>query len=485
MMDMILKKVRSFAQQNALFQPGQRLCAAVSGGADSMALLHILLQLQPEFGYQLTACHVNHGLRGKAADRDEAFVRAECERLQVPVKVFHPEDVGFASPLHAGEDWARQLRYACFDAMRTEGIDVVATAHTESDQAETLLLRLARGTGLHGAAGIRPSRPGFCRPLLCLTRAETERFCTECGQRWMTDETNASEDYARNRLRHGAIPALCSVNPAAEEKLAAFCEKAARADAYFTEQAEALLEEAAVVLPEQLPARAAYAMQDHRMVLGLEPLQEADPLVLEAALHLLVSPVRDAEEKYIRLLAAIVEQGSGAVQLTDRVRFCAKDGAFWREESADMEKAGAGDAATLPMAFDPEIPQEWTLPGGWKLRTRQISGGFPEKTQGVHKKDLKNEADYARITMSYSALVLRCRQPGDTFRPAGRGIRKELRKWMNEAGIPPEERDRLPLLAAGNEVVWVCGAGFADGLMPTADSDRILQIEAQKMEEEQ
>lgn len=87
--------------------------------------------------------------------------------------------------------------------------------------------------------------------------------------------------------------------------------------------------------------------------------------------------------------------------------------------------------------------------------------------------------------MLYSALTLRCRQPGDTFRPAGRGIRKELRKWMNEAGIPPEERNRLPLLAAGSEVVWVCGAGFADGLAPTADSENVLQMEAQKMEEQQ
>ena len=103
----------------------------------------------------------------------------------------------------------------------------------------------------------------------------------------------------------------------------------------------------------------------------------------------------------------------------------------------------------------------------------------------IAKKDLKNQADYAKIIMLYSALVLRHRRPGDTFCPAGRGGRKELRKWMNETGIPPEERDRLPLLAAGSEVVWVCGAGFADGLAPTADSEVVLQMEAQKMEEEQ
>ena len=184
-MKQILKKVRTFAQENELFDPGQKLCAAVSGGADSMALLRILLELQPEFGYQLTACHVNHGLRGAAADRDEAFVRGECGRLGVPLRVFHPADVGFAVPPRAGEDWARKLRCACFDALHAEGITTVAAAHTATDQAETLLFRLARGTGLHGAAGIRPKREGFCHPLLCLTRGETERFCTGCGQRWV------------------------------------------------------------------------------------------------------------------------------------------------------------------------------------------------------------------------------------------------------------------------------------------------------------
>lgn len=206
-----------------------------------MALLRVLLELREAFGYPLTACHVNHGLRGETADRDEAFVRAECARLGVPLTVFRPADVGMAVPPHAGEDWARRLRYACFAQLLAGGIDCIATAHTATDQAETLLFRLARGTGLHGAGGIRPRRPGYCRPLLGLTRAETEALCAAFGQGWVTDETNESDAYARNRLRHGAVPALRSVNAAAEENLARFCEKAARADAYFARQAEQLL----------------------------------------------------------------------------------------------------------------------------------------------------------------------------------------------------------------------------------------------------
>ena len=301
----------------------------------------------------------------------------------------------------------------------------------------------------------------------------------------MEDETNDSDAYARNRLRHGALPALRSANAAAEENLARFCEKAARADAYFAQKAEVLLEDAEVLLPQRLPAGAVYAMQKEEPVWALGPLQEADPLLLEAALHRLVSPVRDAEEKYVRLLCTLVEQGSGAVQLTEAVRFWAGGGVLWVEEAVEKDPLPEAGVTALPLPFSPEKALELRLPGGWMLETRRIPGGFPEKTQGVHKKDLKNQADYAKITMLYSALVLRHRRPGDTFCPAGRGVRKELRKWMNETGIPPEERDRLPLLAAGSEVVWVCGAGFADGLAPTADSEVVLQMEAQKMEEEQ
>ena len=208
-----------------------------------------------------------------------------------------------------------------------------------------------------------------------------------------------------------------------------------------------------------------------------EPLRQTDPLILDMALHSLVEPVRDAEEKYIRLLADLVERGSGAVQLTDAVRFCARDGVLWREE-ADKNTRRQGEKADGPK-FEVSLPEggDYPLPGGETLHIRVVSACFEEKTQGVHKKDLKNQADYAKINSICPVLRLRCRQPGDRFRPAGRGVDRELRKWMNEAGIPPRERDTLPLLAAGRQVLWVCGEGFADGLAPGPDTGQLLQVE--------
>ena len=474
----ILQTVRGFCAREKLLDGKKHLALAVSGGADSMALLCLIRPLAGERGIALTVCHVNHGLRGETADRDEAFVREVCARLGLPLRVFHAAELeAEAGKPRAGEDWARRLRYACFERVLADGIDAVATAHTGSDQAETLLFRLARGTGLHGAAGIRPSRPGYLRPLLCLTRADTEAVCRACGEGWVTDETNDADDYARNRLRHGALPALCGVNSAAERNLARFCEKAAKADEYFARQADALLASARAADPKSLPGGAGYALRSGQPVWLSEPLRQTDPLILDMALHSLVEPVRDAEEKYIRLLADLVETGSGAVQLTDAVRFCARDGVLWREE-ADKNTRRQGEKADGPK-FEVSLPEggDYPLPGGRTLHIRVVSACFEEKTQGVHKKDLKNQADYAKINSICPVLRLRCRQPGDRFRPAGRGVDRELRKWMNEAGIPPRERDTLPLLAAGRQVLWVCGEGFADGLAPGPDTGQLLQVE--------
>ncbi len=456
-------RVLAWCEQAGLFAQGQRVAAAVSGGADSMALLRILLALAGRLGVEVSACHVNHKLRGAAADADEAFVRAACARLGVPLTVCRAGEEGLPDA-SGGEAGARALRYACFARLHGAGIDRIATAHTVTDQAETLLFRLARGTGLHGAGGIRPARDFYVRPLLCLTRAEVEVYCRAAGQEWVTDETNLSDVYARNRLRHDALPALRQANAGAERNLARFCEKAARADAYFARAAGALLAGAA----------------EGPGVWALEPLQKADPLVLEAAAHALVAPHRDPEERYIRLVCRMVRQGSGAVQLRPDVRLRAGQGRL-RRETPPPEGAAPLEASS----FRPEKRTEYPLGGGKILRARVEKGSFQEKTQVVHKKDLKNVADYARITMLHPALTLRSRLPGDTYRPAGRGVTKPLRKWMNEQAIPPAERDRLPLLADGSEVVWVCGAGFAEGLAPDGETGLALRLEIEAREGEE
>ena len=444
---------------------GGVLLCAVSGGRDSVCLLHYLAAIAPQRGFTVAAGHLNHQMRPEAR-RDEDFVRELCRTLGV---AFYTE----AAPVYETaarwglgvEETGRRLRYEfLFRTADAIGADRIATAHHAQDQAETVLLNLLRGTGPEGLGGIPPVRGRIVRPLLQTSRAEIEDYLQENGLSHVEDSTNEDTHYARNRLRHSALPALESTNAAAVQNLARFCEKAARVDAYLAAGAAKLL--TAARLPGAEPAW------------QLSPLQAADPLLLETALHSLVAPVRDAEEKYVQLLCAVVRQGSGAVQLTGQVRFCAGNGCL-RQETLPQALPCQPESAPQQVPFLPEKQPEFRLRGSWKGKAELLKADFEEKIQVVHKKDLKNRADYARITTLYTGLVLRARQPGDRFRPAGRGLSKPLRKWMNEANVPNELRDTLPLLASGSEILWVCGEGFADGLAPDTESRWILHLDAE------
>ena len=449
----ILQTVRGFCAREKLLDGKKHLALAVSGGADSMALLCLMRPLAGEKGIALTVCHVNHGLRGETADRDEAFVRGECGRLGVPLRVFHAaemaDEVGLPSE-HAGEDWARRLRYACFARLCGEGIDDVATAHTANDQAETLLLRLARGTGLHGAAGIRPKRGCYLRPLLALTRQDTESFCRAAGQAWVTDETNATDAYARNRIRHYAVPALQTINPAAERAVGRLCNQLQELNIWLENLAEKLLAQAACGGGYSIPILAA-----------------ADAPVLAAALRMLAARARDPEEKYVQALAAIVRQGSGAVQLTPDACWTAANGILYCRSVLKMQPEA------IPAPHQLLKTGVYCLPGGYELEIQQLNYEVFLKNPSFLKKDYTYCADYAKINKN---IFVRTRQPGDTFRPAGRHVGKTLKKYLNEAKVPVAERTLMPLLACGSQVLWLWGAGFADGLSPDDETKQILLI---------
>ncbi|MBQ7859981.1 MAG: tRNA lysidine(34) synthetase TilS [Faecalibacterium sp.] len=450
----IEESVLAHCGQAGLFAPaGGQVVVAVSGGADSMALLRILLALQEQLHITVTACHVNHGLRGAEADRDEAFVRSQCEQLQVPLTVCRLHRGNNPPPKNPTEEWARRLRYACFERMCTGPNTVVATAHTLTDQAETLLFRLARGTGPHGAAGIPAKRGCYVRPLLSLTRQDTENYCAAVDQPYITDGTNDTDAYARNRLRHHALPALQSVNEGAQQNIGRFCRKMARIDQSFARCADELM---------------AAAAEEGNALAGpwaLPVLQAADPLILEAALHRLLQPMQDVGTQHIANLIECVCTGRGRVRLAGGVWLQAGQGKLWLHREV-VEKLPRS-TAVFPLA-----PGEYSFAGGRKLKIEVFSADNFENTPLVHKKDLKNMADYAKISLLYP--VLRTRQAGDIFRLAGRGVSKSLKKLYSEEKQPAELRAELPLLAAGQQVLWLWGHGFAEGFAPTSETRELL-----------
>ena len=193
-----------------MLRRGDGVVAALSGGADSVALLYALNSLSGELGISLSACHVNHHLRGEESDSDMRYCAELCESLSVPLTVCDV-DIPSAQQKHEStEECARRLRYRCFEEVAAGRL--LATAHNSNDNTETLLLNLMRGTGLKGLCGIPPVRGSIIRPLIYCTREEIERYCGEHSLRYVTDRTNLSDDYTRNKVRHLLLPEMLKIN---------------------------------------------------------------------------------------------------------------------------------------------------------------------------------------------------------------------------------------------------------------------------------
>lgn len=230
-------RVKETIKKYSLVEKNSKITVALSGGADSVALLLSLLKIKDEedLSFSVSACHLNHGIRDCGAVRDESFSKELCEKLSVP---FYTEriDIPNLCKTQKGsvETVARNERYEFFRrASNHFGNSVIATAHTMSDNAETLLFNIARGTGADGICGIPPKRDIFIRPLIQLKRAEVEKFLSEQSQDYMTDETNSDEEYSRNFIRHNIVPKLKEINPAFEEAVFRLSESARCDKEYF------------------------------------------------------------------------------------------------------------------------------------------------------------------------------------------------------------------------------------------------------------
>ncbi|MBQ9662438.1 MAG: tRNA lysidine(34) synthetase TilS [Oscillospiraceae bacterium] len=224
---------------------GSRVLCAVSGGADSMCLLHWLFSLREEYGITLFAAHYEHGLRGEESLRDARFTEAQCAALGIPCRVGHGDVASFAAARKLGtEDAARTLRYRFLEETAEAcGCDRIATAHTLDDNAETVLMNLCRGAGTRGLAGIPPVRGRLIRPLLATERSEITAYLTEHGIAHVEDSSNQTDDYTRNRIRHQVIPLLKEENPSFLRGVGRTAELLREDDDCLCREAEAFLRE--------------------------------------------------------------------------------------------------------------------------------------------------------------------------------------------------------------------------------------------------
>ena len=437
----MLADIREACRRWSLWQPGERVCVALSGGCDSVALLHALHILAPEEGLTLSAAHVNHHLRGEESDGDEAFVRELCAALRVPLTVFDVDVRGERQPGESEELCARRLRYRALDALTADGVKV-ATAHTLSDQTETVLFRLARGTGVRGLCGIPPRREGYIRPLLLTPRAATEAYCRAQGLTWRDDSSNASDAYTRNYLRHRVLPPLREAFPGCEEAVGRLCSQMTSLDAMLNDMADTLL-----------------AAAQEGSGLRPAPLREAPAPVLTRALGRLVEEATGhcPDAAHVDALAALVTEG-GRIPLAGG----------WQavcDETLRLIPPETPPSYAIPLA-----PGRYEVPG-FTLTVRE-GGSLP----CVHNLLMFLTIDCDKLS---DKAVLRPRQPGDRLHLNKRAD-KPLRKWMNEARLPVEQRDTWPVVADEEGVVALIGVGVAERVAPDENTQRFLTIEAEE-----
>ena len=408
----MLNKLRQFNRNYDLIRPGDRIVCAVSGGADSMALLFGLYLLKEEWRLDLSAAHFNHRLRGAESDRDEAFVREFCKGYGIPLHVGSAQVVPGPKGLEAA---ARDARYAFLRSLPGK----IATAHTADDNAETVLMHLVRGTGLKGLGGIMPANGNVIRPMLSVTRADVEAFLAEYHVDHITDSSNETDDFLRNRLRHQVMPLLKVENPRLAENLSA----------------------TALRLRQDEQALAALAQTDGPP--DVKALRAMLPAVRARALErfLKSSGVREPEAEHIALAERLVfsENPSARVDFPGGITI----GRCYDRLEVRTEQR---DLAEVPLPLNGCVRA-----GGYEITCLEASE--PLCTAG------------AFTVRPNGPITIRARQSGDRIRLSG-GT-KSLKKLFIDLKIPAAQRDRIPVIADQGGVLAVCGIG--------ADLDRVTR----------
>lgn len=400
------------------------LCA-VSGGADSMYLLCRMLELGRERGFSVACAHYNHRLRGAESDRDEQFVRAFCAERAVPCYV-GSGDVASVRGMGT-EAAARTLRYAFLQACAAEnGFRWVVTAHTADDNAETMLLNLARGCGLRGLGGIPPVRENLLRPMLDTTRGEIDQWLLAQGIPHVEDSSNAEDDFARNRVRHAAVPALEGVN-------GAFVRHAAQTAALLREDEAYLTDLAAAFLAQYVPKTGVPT----RALLDLARPVRARVFRALAGEHL--------SQLHVEALHALCAGTEHAALDLPGVRVTREQGRLWFGETAEAPRV----SCTLQPGETVYLPE----------RRLTVTVSVPEVAAEIHN---TLTTFYFKSTSIRGKLSLTSRKPGDRIRLAGRNCTKLLSDLFTERKLTQIERDTALVVRDEAGPIAVTGFGIAE-----------------------
>ena len=443
------KKVRKAVGKFHMFPKQAKIVVGLSGGADSVALLHVLCAMKGDFQWDITAVHIHHGLRGADADEDAAFAAKFSEKLGVSCVIRHFDVQAEAKKRRLGEEeTGRLLRYEVFREIAGEN-GFIAVAHHQKDQAETLLMRLCRGTGLTGLAGMAPVRENICRPLLFCSRKEIEQYCRENGLTWREDASNFEEKYTRNKLRLKVLPVLEEINSKAVERMAETAEILALEEDFLEQQAKICYE--SVKLP------GAEVALDRQKLSALHPAMRKR--VLRKAMGEFLSA--DVSQVQIEALEDLLKKETGKSR--DFLNgICAENRYDALVLSVKQEKA-EGYCYALPLEIRIFIPETGMFVTCWTSET------YENTTDDTKVFDGEN------IT---GELFCRTRKTGDLI--SLKKGRKKIKDLFIDEKVPRKERDTLPLIAMGEEVLWAAGLRVSEKYQPDENTKRFLYVKIEK-----
>lgn len=453
----MLEKVNQTIINYQMIEANDSILVGVSGGVDSVVLLDILVKLRPVYNLTIFVAHLNHGLRGKVADEDEAFVVNLAEKYNVKVYTKKEDMLAYADANKiSSEEAGRVLRYAFFDEiMQREKIQKIAIAHNKNDQAETILMRIMRGTGLDGIVGIKPVNGRIIRPLLFCSRAEIEAFESTEKLNHREDDTNKENIYTRNTIRNQLIPQLENLyNPNLVEGLSRMGQLLADDLEIIENQLEEILQKIAFQRQEKMVSFNRKVFLD--LSLGLKRR------VLRHAIQSIQGDLVNIEEKHIHNMIQLISQGKTGKEIHLTNGWIAKNNYDFFEISQPSEKYANYE-------FELEIGKKQSF-GTFEIET------FVEDKIKIdfYTKDIFLKFfDYDRIK---SSLKVRNRRPGDRIVPLGMKGSKKIKDLFIDEKVASDKRNQIPLIVCGDEIVWVVGYRIGDGFKVSEQTKKVLVV---------
>ncbi len=461
----MLKEIRKWINRHRLIRPGDKVLAACSGGPDSMALVHILLMLRPEYKFTLAVAHLNHMLRGGESDEDEEFVEAFCRRHSVPFYRTAIDVRRFAQ--ESGRSIEDAARYVRYDWLQKVALDIggakIATGHHRDDQAETVLINLLRGAGSAGLRGMQPERNGVIRPLLSVNRQEIAIYCAEHQLHPRTDSSNRDTDYLRNRIRLKLLPDIeREYNPAIRETLW-------RTAALLSDEHNFIRETVLNLWPQIAQEREKSIILNVNLILK-------QPIALKREIFRLAVEKKQGNLRgisfcHVENLIYMAETASVGSIMELPGGLLAKKG--YNEIEIGQEKAGGPVETVLP-GIKLDLPGVTYIP---QFHTKIIARVLDVRPR-QDGNSMTSVFDWHALT---PPVYVRTRLPGDRFKPLGLNGTKKLKDYFIDEKVPRCKRDKALVFCDGNGIIWVGGYRQAEHGKVTAHTTEYLQLTIEQM----